>query len=126
MILPVIALGGYALLVFFPVLSAVRWAKTAENATDYSLHNTVRNILFLPLTREQKYKAKQVTDAFFWRAGDVLSAAVVFVGTTWLSLGVAQFAMLNLVLVAAWLVIAARVGANYIELVRTGRPPRMS
>ncbi|MGI9039416.1 MAG: hypothetical protein ACR2GQ_11205 [Gemmatimonadota bacterium] len=97
---------------------------TPENATDYSLNNTVRNMLFLPLTREQKYKAKQVTDAFFWRAGDVLSAAVVFAGTTWLSLGVAHFAMLNLVLVALWLVIAARVGAHYMELVRTGRPPR--
>lgn len=126
MILPAIALGGYALLVFLPVLSAVRWAKTAENATDYSLYNTVRNMLFLPLTREQKYKAKQVTDAFFWRAGDVLSAAVVFAGTTWLSLGVAQFAMLNLALVAAWLVVAARIGAHYAELVRTGLPPRMS
>ncbi len=26
--------------------------------TGYSLHNTVRNVLFLPTTREQKYKAK--------------------------------------------------------------------
>jgi len=123
MILPVIAVGGYAMLAFFPLLAVVRWAKTAENATDYSLQNTVRNILFLPLTREQKYKAKQVTDAFFWRAGDVLSAAAVFVGTTWLSMRASQFALLNLALVVAWLVIAWRVGAEYRELVRTGRPP---
>jgi AAA family ATP:ADP antiporter len=123
MILPVIALGGYALLAFFPLLSVVRWAKTAENSTDYSLQNTVRNILFLPLTREQKYKAKQVTDAFFWRAGDVLSAAVVFVGTTWLSMQTTHFALLNLVLVAAWLLIAWRIGTRYRQLVRTGRPP---
>lgn len=123
MILPVIALGGYALLAFVPLLSVVRWAKTAENSTDYSLQNTVRNILFLPLTREQKYKAKQVTDAFFWRAGDVLSAAVVFVGTTWLSMQTSHFALLNLALVAAWLVIAWRIGTRYRKLVRTGRPP---
>lgn len=126
MILPVIALGGYALLAFFPLLSVVRWAKTAENSTDYSLQNTVRNILFLPLTREQKYKAKQVTDAFFWRAGDVLSAVVVFVGTTWLSMQTSHFALLNLVLVAAWLVIAWRIGTRYRNLVRTGRPPLTS
>jgi AAA family ATP:ADP antiporter len=123
MILPVIALGGYALLAFVPLLSVVRWAKTAENATDYSLQNTVRNILFLPLTREQKYKAKQVTDAFFWRAGDVLSASVVFVGTTWLSMTTSHFALLNLVLVGAWLLIAWRIGTRYQRLVRTGRPP---
>lgn len=126
MLLPAIALGGYALLAFFPLLSVVRWAKTAENATDYSLQNTVRNILFLPLTREQKYKAKQVTDAFFWRAGDVLSAAAVFVGTTWLSMRASHFALMNLVLVGVWLVIAWRIGSRYQRLVRTGRPPSAS
>ncbi|MEO2195228.1 MAG: MFS transporter, partial [bacterium] len=41
MALPCIAMGAYNVLAFFPVLAAVRWAKTAENATDYSLNNTV-------------------------------------------------------------------------------------
>lgn len=125
-LLPLIAMGGYALLAFFPLLGVVRWAKTAENATDYSLQNTVRNILFLPLTREQKYKAKQVTDAFFWRAGDVLSAAAVFIGTTWLSMRASHFAFMNLALVALWLLVAWRVGTRYRNLVRTGRPPTPS
>ncbi|MEL6822813.1 MAG: MFS transporter [Calditrichota bacterium] len=53
MILPVIALGAYFIIAIMPqVLSAIRWAKTAENATDYSLNNTVRQILFLPTTRQ--------------------------------------------------------------------------
>ena len=54
MILPIIALGRYLIAAFYPVLSMVRWAKTAENATDYSVQNTVRQVLFLPTTREQK------------------------------------------------------------------------
>jgi len=29
----------------------------------------LRNVLFLPTSREQKYKAKQVIDSFFVRAG---------------------------------------------------------
>jgi hypothetical protein len=33
-------------------LAVVRWSKTFEKATDYSLHNTLRAILFLPTTRE--------------------------------------------------------------------------
>jgi hypothetical protein len=36
--------------------------KTAENLTDYSLQNTVAQMLYLPTTREDKHKAKQVTD----------------------------------------------------------------
>jgi AAA family ATP:ADP antiporter len=110
MVLPSIALFGYGVLAFFPILSLVRWVKTAENGTDYSIQNTVRQVLFLPTTREQKYKAKQAIDSFFVRAGDVFAAALVFVGTQYLSLRTEGFAMVNLVLVALWLWIAFRIG----------------
>lgn len=114
--LPVIALGGYMLLAFYPVLSVVRWAKTAENATDYSLQNTVRNALFLPTTREQKYKAKQAIDTFFVRAGDVLSASLVFIGTTWLGWSVTNFAIANIVLVGIWIALAVAIGRRYVRM----------
>jgi len=71
-------------------------AKVAENSVDYSLNNTVRNMLFLPCTREQKYSAKQVIDSFFVRLGDVFSAILVFVGTTWLTLGPRGFTIANI------------------------------
>jgi AAA family ATP:ADP antiporter len=110
LILPIIAMGGYLLAALYPVLGLVRWTKTAENATDYSLNNTVRHALFLPTTREEKYKAKQVVDSFFHRAGDVLSAVLVYAGVTWLSFNTSQFAVFNLALVAVWLVLAIRIG----------------
>ncbi|HEY6135390.1 MAG TPA: MFS transporter, partial [Rubrivivax sp.] len=43
-VLPVVALGSYGLAVLLPSLAIVRWAKTAENAVDYSLMNTVRQM----------------------------------------------------------------------------------
>jgi len=123
MILPIIALGSYALIALYPVIRYVRWAKTAENATDYSLQNTVQQALFLPTTREQKYKAKQVTDAFSKRLGDTLAALTVFVVANFLGTSIRAFALLNIVLVLIWLVVAYRIGREYKELVRTGRPP---
>ena len=123
MILPLIALGSYGLIAFYPILEYVRWAKTAENATDYSLQNTVQNALFLPTTREQKYKAKQVTDSFSKRAGDTLAALTVFVVVSFLGTSIRAFAFLNIVLVLVWLAVAYRIGREYKELVRTGRPP---
>ncbi len=113
LILPFIALGGYLLLAVYPVLSVVRWAKTAENSTDYSLQNTLRHMLFLPTTRDQKYKAKQAIDGFFVRAGDVLSAVLVFGGTTWLALSSSGFAAFNLGLAVVWLVLAVLVGREF-------------
>ncbi len=123
MILPCIALGAYNVLAFFPVLAAVRWAKTAENATDYSLNNTVRNMLFLPCTREQKYSAKQTIDSFFVRIGDVLSAGLVFVGTTYFAWGASSFAKFNMLVVMGWLVLAFLIGREYTELAGAGESP---
>ena len=116
-VLPFIALGGYLVAAFYPVLTMVRWVKTAENATDYSLQNTVRQVLFLPTTREQKYKAKQAIDTFFVRSGDVLSAALVFIGTTVLTLSTQQFALVNIFLVCIWLLLAFLIGREHRMLV---------
>ncbi len=110
MVLPVIALGGYLLIAAVPILGLIRIAKTAENATDYSLNNTARQMLFLPTSREEKYKAKVAIDSFFVRFGDVLSAGVVFAGVNWLAFGLKQFAIVNIVLVVAWLVLAFLIG----------------
>ncbi|MGH7509987.1 MAG: NTP/NDP exchange transporter [Gemmatimonadales bacterium] len=113
LVLPVIALTGYTLLAFAPVLAIIRSVKIAENATDYSVQNTVRNVLFLPTSRDQKYKAKQAIDSFFWRAGDVLSAALVFVGVSQLGFSATGFARVNLALVCVWLLVAAALGREY-------------
>jgi len=107
--LPLIALGGYSIIAAGAGFTVVRWIKTAENATDYSIMNTARQLLWLPTTREEKYKAKQAIDTFFVRGGDVVSAGVVFLGTGILHLTVAEFAMGNVVLTLAWMGVAALI-----------------
>jgi AAA family ATP:ADP antiporter len=121
LILPMIALGGYALLAFSTLLPLIRIVKIAENSTDYSLNNTVRNVLFLPTTREEKYKAKQVTDAFAQRAGDVLHAGLIFVTTGVLAFTTRDLALVNLGLVVVWLVVAVLIGRRYDRLAAAAR-----
>jgi ATP:ADP antiporter, AAA family len=123
LVLPLVSLGAYGVIALMPLLRAVFSAKVAENATDYSLNNTVRNMLFLPCTTEQKYSAKQAIDSFFVRLGDVGAAAVVFAGTNWLKLEPQGFAVLNGLLVFVWLALAWRIGREYRDLAATGRPP---
>ena len=87
----------------------VRIEKTAENSLDYSLHNTLRQALFLPTSRESKYKAKAAIDTFFFRMGDVIAGlGIVFLLVEMLGLGVRAFAILNVVLGGVWLVLAYR------------------
>ncbi len=117
LILPIVALTAYSVILFIPLLAAVRWAKTAENSTDYSLNNTVRHALFLPTTREEKYKGKQVVDAMGQRAGDVMAALTWLTLTSLLGMGYRQVAAVNLVLVVVWLVVAVLIGRRYTRLV---------
>jgi AAA family ATP:ADP antiporter len=115
-VLPVVALMGYTGMAFIPALAFIRTVKLAENSIDYSLQNTTRNALYLPTSREAKYKAKQANDAFFVRFGDVLSAGLVFAGTHWLSFGPRQFAAVNVALTAVWLVLAFAIGRGFEQL----------
>jgi len=105
--LPLVALGAYSTIALGASLAVVLWAKTAENATDYSVMNTGKQMLWLPTSRAEKYKAKQAVDTFFVRTGDLLSAGIVYAGTTWLALDVRGFAVTNVVLTLAWLAVAA-------------------
>jgi AAA family ATP:ADP antiporter len=88
----------------------------AENSLDYSLQNTTRNALYLPTSREAKYKAKQANDTFFVRFGDVLSAGMVFAGTTWLGFAPKHFAMVNIGLILVWLVLALAIGRRFKQM----------
>ena len=119
-VLPIVALGSYSTMLMLPVLAAVRAAKIAENSVDYSIQNTARHALFLPTSREAKYNAKQAIDPFFWRGGDLLQAAILFAGVA-LGLGVQAYAVLNLVLVDCWLLIAFALASAHRNLL-TARP----
>jgi len=118
LVLPLIALGGYTVIAAGVGFAVVRWIKTAENATDYSIMNTARQLLWLPTSRDEKYKAKQAIDTFFVRSGDLLSAAIVFLGTTVVQLSIARFAMVNVALAVAWIGLALVVLKRHQALVQ--------
>jgi AAA family ATP:ADP antiporter len=116
---PIVALGAYGSVLAGATLAIIQWAKTADNAADYSIMNTARQLLWLPTTREEKYKAKQAADTFIVRIGDMLSAGLVFAGSTWLGLGLHGFAGANIVLVAMWIAVAVLVLRENRALIAT-------
>jgi AAA family ATP:ADP antiporter len=105
---PIIALAGSLLMVGRPSIQVMGWFRVADASTDYSLDNTARQALWLPTSREAKYKAKQAIDSFFVRVGDMLQAGIVYAGNA-LAFGIQAFAALNAVMVVAWLVIVFRL-----------------
>jgi len=115
-ILPLISLGGYALIGLGAALSVVKYVKAAENGTDYSLMNTTRHALFLITSREEKYKAKAAIDTFFHRAGDVLSGVLVLIGTTYFALNIQKAAVFNIFVVILWIFIGVLIAREHKKL----------
>jgi AAA family ATP:ADP antiporter len=107
---PIVALSGYLMMWRAPSPRLMSILKIGDNSIDYSLGNTTKQALWLPTSREAKYKAKQAVDSFFMRMGDVIQAGFVFVGEN-LAFTVQGFAALNVILAGAWLAVAARINA---------------
>ena len=92
--------------------------KVAENATDYSINNTARNVLWLPVASNVVYKAKPTIDTVGARFGDGLAALTVLVGVNFLALPVAKFYALNIGLVLVWLALSFVVISQHRALSR--------
>lgn len=121
LVLPIVALLGYVLVAFVPIFAILQVIKVVENAADYSVTNTARHALYLPVPAHAKHESKIATDTFFWRFGDLLQGGIIFVGLNWLGFEIRHFAALNLLLAGVWLAVAWQLGKHYSERTSTPR-----
>ena len=112
LIMPLASLGGYSVSFAVPVIGAIFVARVGESALDYSLSNTTRQSLWLVTSRQAKYKAKQIIDTFVVRAGDAMSAGLVWVGVQ-TGLGLQGFVAVNIGLASLWLIFAILLAREY-------------
>jgi AAA family ATP:ADP antiporter len=119
---PIVAFVGYLMMLRAPSVQMMGWLKVADNSIDYSLGNTTKQALWLPTSREAKYKAKQAVDSFFVRGGDVVQAGIVYTGER-LLLTVPAFAAINLVLVGAWLAVVGLLNVTPAQSAEPARVP---
>jgi AAA family ATP:ADP antiporter len=117
---PLVSFGFDGLVAAGAGMTVLLWGKIAENAADYSVMNTGRQMVWLPTRRAEKYKAKQTVDTFFVRFGDVLSGLLVLVLSAHLGFGVKGFATLNLVVIVAWVAMVLVLVRRYRELAAAG------
>jgi len=120
LILPVIALASYTVMAPLPVLAVVKMMKVAENATDYSLNNTSRHVLWLPVSSVMKFRGKPAIDTLYVRLGDGLAAVTVVVGVHVLALSTSGFFYCNVFLVLCWLVAGVMLVGEHRRASETG------
>jgi len=111
--LAAINLFMYLSVLAFPVLAWFTIVKMADNSIDYSVANTTKQILFLPLDRFTRYEGMLAINTFFTRFGDLIQGGVVFLVISVLSLPVMVLVGTNIALCLLWLLATVRVSRMF-------------
>jgi len=111
-ILPLISLAGFAALANNPNLITLVIAQVARRVSNYAFAKPAREVLFTAVSREDRYKAKNVIDTLVYRAGDQVGSwsygALMALGLT-----LAQIPLVALLLCLLWLALSVWLGLRH-------------
>jgi AAA family ATP:ADP antiporter len=113
--LPTLSLIGFGVLAVAPAASVLIAYQVLRRAATYGVTGPAREVLFTVLSREEKYKAKNVIDTVVYRGADALSGWA-YAGLAVLGLGISGVAWLALPVSAVWIALAVHLGRREEEL----------
>ncbi|MDQ6981820.1 MAG: Npt1/Npt2 family nucleotide transporter [Mariprofundus sp.] len=111
--LAVINLSMYLSVLAFPVLAWFAIVKMADNSIDYSVANTTKQILFLPLDQFSRYEGMLAINTFFTRFGDLIQGGVIFIVVALLALPTMVLIGINIALCLLWLYVTINVSRRF-------------
>lgn len=118
LILPV-ALGLASVAIFlFPLLLVVAVGKGAEGALRYSLDQSTRELLSLPVPTAVKYKVKPLIDLTVYRAGTGFGGVLLLVFVNALDVPLRWVSVLTLAAIAVWLLAALKMRSEFADSLR--------
>jgi AAA family ATP:ADP antiporter len=72
LVLPLLTLLGFMALATWPLFAALATVMVLRRGLHYAVDRPAREILYIPLGADEKYKAKTFIDTFIYRGGDFL------------------------------------------------------
>lgn len=110
-LIPMLLVAGFLVLSLSPVLAVLIVVQVFRRAGNYSIMRPAREMLYVVLGREEKYKAKNFIDTAVYRGGDAASAWV-YDGLRSFGLSMGQIAFIAAPLAAIWAFVAYRLGVR--------------
>lgn len=111
--IPVLLGGSLGTFLVMPHFSVLIVAKILSKCLDYSLFRAAKEILYIPLDRDEKTKGKAVVDMLTYRVAKGFASLTVL-GLVALSVA-AYVGYLTLALIALWLFAAVQIARRYRE-----------
>lgn len=72
LVLPLLTVAGFGALALWPTFAALAVVQVLRRGLHYAVDRPAREILYIPLGPEERYKSKAFIDTFVFRGGDVL------------------------------------------------------
>lgn len=108
-LVPLLLALGFMALAVAPVLTVLAVVQIIRRAGNYAIMRPSREMLYVVLGREEKYKAKNFIDTTVYRGGDAISAWI-YTGLRSLGLGLSGIAWIAVPLAGLWALLAYRLG----------------
>lgn len=107
--LPILAVGGFGVLVWAPTLLVFTWVNAAFRAAQQGIASPAQETLFTVLRPREKYQAKSFIDTFGLRAGDATGGLLEKLLTS-LAPGLLLVAAVVSIMAAGWLALCVFLG----------------
>jgi AAA family ATP:ADP antiporter len=112
---------------FFPILIFAFIIKGSDKSLSFSLNQSIRELLYIPISPEIKYKAKIFIDIFVNRFAKGIGALILMVfiflpATVRLSDRIAIVSTISIVFILAWIVLNVRLSKEYTNIVKQKMP----
>jgi AAA family ATP:ADP antiporter len=114
-LIPLLLGIGFLMIGLMPVLSILIGVQILRRAGNYAVMRPAREMLYVVLGKEEKYKAKNFIDTVVYRGGDAVSAWA-FAGLKAMGLSLGAIALVAVPLCGIWAWISTALGKRQSQL----------
>lgn len=114
-LVPILLGFGFLALGWMPILSVLIAVQVLRRSGNYAVMRPAREMLYIVLDKEEKYKAKNFIDTVVYRGGDAISAWA-YAGMNALGLSPAGIAFTAVPLAGMWAWISFKLGKHQMQM----------
>ena len=119
LVLPTSLLAGTTALVCAPLFWVAAVTELTDNSLNYSLQQTTKEMLYLPIDRSIRYKVKPFIDMVVFRFGKGMAAVCgILLLDVW-HVPLSTVGVLTIVLIVGWLIVVGWLRHDYVATIRT-------
>ncbi len=121
LVAPVFLLVGSVAVFFIPMLYLIYWGvliKGADKSLAHSLSQSVRELLYIPVSPDIKYKAKVFIDMFVNKFAKGLGALIILLLIFVFHLSVVRISLVTIIFLLVWIGLNLMITREYVGIVK--------